>query len=125
MTALRVHPGIGGFFRSLAGRLDLVGLFIVPAIWSAFGVMALGPAEAPPKGADIVWVVTMFVGLWTPFVLSLWRRTVGGVAAVLAGLAAAWFFHHPAPFVAMAAPFVVFGLFGILASRRSPTGSSR
>ena len=83
-------------------------LAIVALAWGTFAY--LGASDPEPSWIGYTWA-TVLTALLASFAIGSWiHNRWTGAAAIFGGLAAASFFHHPAPQLAMALPLTAAGV---------------
>jgi len=100
-------------------RLVIRGLVLAWAgFWAWFViVVSIGEPPSPPWWIPTAWLASLAV-----LVVLCWKRPIlGGLALVVSGLLAAWYFDHPGARALLAAPAIALGL-GCLAVGRSARG---
>lgn len=92
---------------------------LTAALWTAF-VLLDGMGHMREDGPIVILYMLMFIAPLALVTLLAWRwPRMGGLAAIALGAFTLYYFPHPAPRLAGAAPLIAAGLALLLLPRRS------
>lgn len=95
------------------------GLLLWGGFWAWF-VLAVGIGDIRSGLAGTAPVMAAWFVSLTALVAAAWRwPRLGGLALIVSGIGAAYFFQHPAPWLMLSLPAVVLGGLSVLIGRNA------